>query len=226
MNLLLKLVWLAVRVLIALALAVYLLRFCVETPLLIPAAAVLYGFVLFVLFGLSAIQTIGERAGGLFLQSDKSFRIVPEYSRAEALAKKGKFAKALDAYRQVLQKFPDDAYAHIRIAELYQQHFHAPALAETELLAALGKPKDDESWTLTAHRLADLYQSELAKPQEAIALLRQIQEKLPGTKSAAFAAARIQVIEQSRTADQPPPPPEKISLRPSRYTIPKDDVQP
>jgi hypothetical protein len=93
-------------------------------------------------------------------------------------------------------------------------------LAELELLSALGKARGEDSTALAAGQLADLYQLMLQDPARALDVMKQLREKIPGTKQAALAEERIAVLETIVRDGVPlPKAPDKISNRPSRYKM-------
>src|SRR5438876_10832316 len=130
-------------------------------------AFLLYGFLLFALFGPSTITKVANHFMGLYWPDDSKFRVVPEYSIAEARVKQGRYAEAIDEYRKVIEQFPDDVYAHVRVAELFVERFNDPKSAEIELLAAVEKAKVEDAFAFGAQRLADLYQYSLQEPRRA-----------------------------------------------------------
>jgi tetratricopeptide (TPR) repeat protein len=176
---------------------------------------VVFAFVLFPM-----MHKLGGKTSGLFMPSDDQMRIVPEYSMAEARAKKGKYQEAVDEYRKVIAEHPEDIYPHLRIAELVLDHLNDLKLVETELLSALEKAEGDVSIALAAGRLADFYQLTLNDPARALEIMKQVREKIPGTKRADLADERIAVLERIvQTGAPPPQTPDKIAARPSRYKM-------
>jgi len=187
-------------------------------------ALLLAGIVAVVAFAIGRflIKLLGERAGKLFSPGDSQFRVVPEYSRAEARAKEGKYLEAVDEYRRVMVEHPDDIYPHLRIAELAVGHLNNVKLAERELGAALAKATGPDSIALAANRLADLYQDTLHDPAGALKVVKQLRERIPDTKQAKLAEERIAILEKAASGALPPPTvPGKVSIRPSRYKMPE-----
>jgi len=191
-------------------------------------AAILVGVIVglaivaFIIFGLPLLDKIGESTtSGLYTGSDDSSQIVPEYSIAEARANEGKYREAVDEYRKVIEKHPEDVYPHLRIAELALSHLKDNNLVEAELVAALGKAKGETSVALAAGRLADFYQLTVNDPARALDVMKQVREKIPGTKRASLAEERIAVLERIVQTGVSPPPktPDKIAARPSRYKM-------
>ena len=180
------------------------------------------GIVAFLIFGLPIIQRIGEKASTLFMPSDSNFRIMPEYSVAEARVKKGKYQEAVDEYRKVIVEHPDDIYPHLRIADLALHHLNDVKLAELELMSAFAKAKGEDTTALAAGRLADFYQHTLQEPARALDVMKQLREKIPNTKQAKLAEERIAVLEGiARGVVPAPKTPERIAVRPSRYKMPE-----
>lgn len=93
----------------------------------------------FFIVGFFILRKAGNKAAQLYMPADENVRVVPECSIAEARVKEGKYPEAIAEYRQVIEKFPADVYAHVRIAGLATEHLHDLKLAETELLAAQAK---------------------------------------------------------------------------------------
>jgi len=223
---------LTIRIVIALVLGVVLLKFVFSgthagqqmSPmdrLFGMFVAIFYGLALFALFGWSLLESIGERFGNsLYMPSDENFQIMPEYSVAEARAGLGKYQEAIDEYRKVILEYPDDIYPHLRIAEFAATHLNDLKLAELELLSALGKATGADSTALAAGRLADFYQLTLQDPARALEVMKQLRERIPGTKQARLAEQRITVLESIAHDGVPlPKPPDKIANRPSRFKM-------
>jgi tetratricopeptide (TPR) repeat protein len=221
---------LVVRLLIAAILGFFLLRYAqsavghgdITSAFFVGALVTMYGIVLFLLFGFSFIGKVTERFSNLYMPADSNFRIMPEYSVAEARVKKGRYAEAVDEYRAVIVKHPDDIYSHLRIADLALQHLNDVKLAELELQSALAKATGEDSTALAAGRLADLYQLTLHDVTRALDVMKQLREKIPNTKQAKLAEDRIAVLERLAHGEPPPPAtPGKIAPRPSRYKMPE-----
>ena len=177
--------------------------------------AAVYGLILFALFGFSMIRRVAERFGTLYEPGDKHFRIVPEYSTAEARVKVGRYAEAVEEYRQVIAQHPEDVYAHIRIAELAVERLNDVKLAELELMSAYAKATTEDATVMAAGRLADLYQNTLQNPTQAIAVMRQLQSRLPETKHVLGAQQRIDALERVKAGHTVPAVPAKIAFRPT-----------
>lgn len=182
---------------------------------------IFYGLVVFALFGWPLLQSIGERFGSsLYTPGDDCFRLMPEYSVAEAQLKKGNYKEAVDEYRKVILEYPDDIYPHLRIAELAVKHLNDLKLAELELLSAMGKAKGEDSTALAAGRLADFYQDTLQDPARALEVMKQLRKKIPGTKQAGLAEERIALLEGIADGGVVlPKTPDKIAHRRSRYNM-------
>ena len=181
----------------------------------------LAGIVLFFVVGLPLIHRLGGGVSRLFLQNDDSFGVMPEYSLAEACAQKGKYAEAVEEYRQVITQHPDDIYPHLRIADLALTQLNDTNLAEQELLSAFDKASGQDSLALAAGRLADLYQHRLHDVVRALEVMKQLREKIPDSKQAKLAEERIAALERLAKGETLlPVTPEKIPIRPSRYRMP------
>ncbi len=157
----------------------------------IVAWAALTGMLWFPFVGWPLINWLGETAGGLFMTSDKNFRVRPQYSIAEARVRQGRYADAVAAFREDIAKFPDETYPHIRIAELLREQLDDPDAALAELHAALHKATGEDAFALVAGRLADWLMELKNDRTAAIATLREIETRYPGTKHARLAQERI-----------------------------------
>jgi tetratricopeptide (TPR) repeat protein len=186
----------------------------------IVGALLFYALVLLLLFGRSIMEFVARKFENLYVGRDDDFRIVSEYSTAEARVKKGKYQEAIDEYRKVILEYPEDIYPHLRIAELAIKHLNDLKLAELDLLSALAKAKGEDSTALAAGRLADFYQHTLQDPARALEVMKQLREKIPGTKQSKLAEERIAFLEsigQGGVAMEKTP--DKIAHRRSRYSM-------
>jgi hypothetical protein len=182
--------------------------------------AIVYGIMLFFLFGWSFMESVGDQFGRLFMPSDSNYQIVPEYSVAEARVAAGKYQEAIDEYRKVIVDYPNDIYPHLRIAELAVKHLNDLKLAEIELLSGTVKAQGEVSMAIAAGRLADFYQFNRQDVARALEVMKQLREKIPGTKQAKLAEERITVLEGFLTGNaSPPQTPGKIAPRPSRFKM-------
>jgi hypothetical protein len=182
--------------------------------------AVVYGLILFALFGFSMIRRFAERFGALYEPGDEHFRIRPEYSTAEARVKVGRYEQAIEEFRKVIALHPGDIYAHLRIAQLAVEQLNDPGLAEMELTSAVAKASTEDSIVMAHHRLADFYEHTRHDGARAIAVMRQLQARLPATKHRLGAQQRIDSLGRA-SSGPPPAAPSKIAMRPSRYKIPE-----
>jgi tetratricopeptide (TPR) repeat protein len=217
-----------IRVLIALVLGFFLMRYGkfaiaggdIGGAIFAGGLVGAYGIVLFFLFGSSFMGVVSRRFENLYMGRDEDFRIMPEYSVAEARAAVGKYQEAVDEYRKVIAEYPEDIYPHLRIAEMAVKQLNDVKLAELELLSAIGKAKGEDSTALAAGRLADFYQHTLQDPARALEVMKQLREKIPDAKQAKLAEERIVVLEGIVHDGVPlPKSPEKLASRPSRFKL-------
>jgi tetratricopeptide (TPR) repeat protein len=178
------------------------------------------GLVAFFIFGIPLIKKIGENAFSFYTPSDDSSKITPEYSVAEARVNAGKYVEAIEEYRKVIARHPDDMYPHLRIADIALKHLQDAGTAEVELQASLAKAKGEDSAALAAGRLADLYHLTLQDPARALEVMKRLCEKIPDTKQAKLAEERIGILEGIIQRGEPlPEAPGKIVPRPSRFKL-------
>src|SRR5262249_16367951 len=61
---------------------------------------ILNGGILFVIVGLPMLENLGDRIGGLFMPSDDSVELRPDFSIAEARVKQGRYEEAIAEFRK------------------------------------------------------------------------------------------------------------------------------
>ncbi len=127
--------------------------------------------------------------------------IIPMYSKAVAMMKRGKYADAEWAVIQELEKCEDDYTGWMMLAELYATKFNdIPAAVQTisDLCEQPGTSPTQAAMAL--HRLAD-WQLQLAQdPGAARIVLGEISRKYPGTHLAFMAEQRRQQLPATREA--------------------------
>jgi tetratricopeptide (TPR) repeat protein len=153
---------------------------------------VVIGVMWALILGTAIGSRLGELAGRLWLPSDSSFRVRPEYSIAEARVKQGRYEEAIEAFRRDIEKFPKEVTPHMRIAEILIEHLHDPVNAVVELKAALPKARDVETFALVTHRLADIYAQQLGDSAAAVDCLNEIQRRFPKSRRARAALERAE----------------------------------
>jgi len=178
------------------------------------------GIVAFLIVGFPLLRKISENLFSFYGPSDDSTQITPEYSIAEARVNTGKYSEAIEEYRKVIARHPDDMYPHLRIADIALKYLQDAKTAEAELQAALAKAIGEDSSALAAGRLADLYQLTLHDPARALDVMKQLREKIPGTKQAKLAEQRIMILEGIVHRAEPlAKSPDKIANTPSRFKL-------
>ncbi|HXI84948.1 MAG TPA: tetratricopeptide repeat protein [Verrucomicrobiae bacterium] len=178
------------------------------------------GIVAFLIVGFPLLRKISENLFSFYGPSDDSTQITPEYSIAEARVNTGRYSEAIEEYRKVIVRHPDDMYPHLRIADIALKYLQDNQTTEMELQAALTKAKGEDSVALAAGRLADLYQHTLQDPARALDVMKQLREKIPTTKQAKLAEERIVILEGIvHSGETLPESPGKIAARPSRFKL-------
>ena len=178
------------------------------------------GIVAFLIVGFPLLRKISENLFSFYGSSDDSTQITPEYSIAEARVNTGKYSEAIEEYRKVIAKHPDDMYPHLRIADIALKYLQDAKTAEAELLVALAKASGEDSSALAAGRLADLYQFTVHVPTRALEVMKQLREKIPETKQAKLAEERIIILEGIVHRAEPlAKSPDKIANTPSRFKL-------
>jgi len=178
------------------------------------------GIVAFLIIGFPLLRKISENLFSFYGPSDDSTQIIPEYSIAEARVNTGKYSEAIEEYRKVIAKHPNDMYPHLRIADIALKYLQDARTAEAELLVAFAKASGEDSSALAAGRLADLYQFTVHDPIRALEVMKQLREKIPETKQAKLAEQRIMILEGIvHHGETLPETPGKIAARPSRFKL-------
>ena len=181
------------------------------------------GIAIFLIVGFPLLRRIAdyiEHAFSIYTPSDDSSQVMPEYSIAEARVNTGKYPEAIEEYRQVIAKHPDDMYPHLRIADVALKHLQDTQTAEVELQTALVKAKGEDSIALAAGRLADLYQLTLKDSARALEVMKQLRERIPSAKQTRLAQDRIAILEKIvLQGEAVPVPPQKIANKPSRFKM-------
>lgn len=83
----------------------------------------------------------------------------PAHSGCEALAARGMYREASEAYRALIASQPADNLARIKLAELYRAHLGDPETAERLLLAVRQNRPDPRHEFLAANLLLELHRS-------------------------------------------------------------------
>ena len=97
------------------------------------------GIVAFLIIGFPLLRRIVDSIFSFYTPSDDSSQITPEYSVAEARVNTGKYPEAIEEYRKVIARHPDDMYPHLRIADIALKHLEDARTAELNLQEALAK---------------------------------------------------------------------------------------
>ncbi len=158
------------------------------------------GFCFFALcFGLLAAWDIshfcGNRAVNALFNEDREGMEDDVYEAAETEWAKGDYLEAIRLLREYLAKRPRQQHAAIRIAEIYEKDLNNPLAAALEYEEILQKKLPRERWGWAAIHLANLYSGPLEKPDQAITLLRRLDNEYGETQAAEKARRRLAMIE-------------------------------
>jgi tetratricopeptide (TPR) repeat protein len=164
-------------------------------------AIVLFGLVVVVgvaagaLLAFSFVPQVAEGIGNMFYQPNEPIEKNPHAGALGAIAQ-GDYEKAVEEYRKVYEKNPDDTLALSEMARLYCDKLHDPAPAAQLLEGALQRELLPEDAAFLCSRLADVYWTHQHDVGGARALLLQVIETMPNTRHAANASHRLQEIER------------------------------
>lgn len=146
-----------------------------------------------ILLGVRLVQSLAERGVTAVLEPGGRGRDQAVYSHAEALAAKGNLEAASKAFAQVRAEHGEKA-SLLRVEAEVQLRADGNPERARELLMRLRKAPDvtraDELYA--THRLVDLYLGPLGDEARAMAELRRIAERFPGTRDAEGALAEIE----------------------------------
>jgi len=134
--------------------------------------------------------------GGIMGENTKFQRPPQMYGPARTLAAQGKYAEAIDEYRQILKEFPGDVEAQSDIAGIYFEKLKDYPRALEELNVLIGLKLDGPTRATTLMRLADLYEEHFHSPRYAANCLGEIVEKYPNSRFAPAAAERFAKLKQ------------------------------
>lgn len=147
-------------------------------------------------------QFLGNRAVQSLFNEDNPDMPDDEYEAAETEWGKGNYLEAVRLLREYLAKRPRQQHAALRIAEIYEKDLNNPLAAALEYEEILQKKLPRERWGWAAVHLANLYSGPLEKPEQAVALLRRLDNEYGDTQAAEKARRRLAMIDGD-------PPPEK-----------------
>jgi TolA-binding protein len=134
---------------------------------------------------------VANRAHSGVFATDTAPESNPEYDAAEEVAMNGDYLAAIQMMRDYLKRNPSEQYVAIRIAEIYEKDLNNYLAAAMELEEVLNKRISKEKWGWTAIHLANLYSGRLAKPEQALNVLRRIVKEAPDTAAAKKARERV-----------------------------------
>ena len=165
------------------------------------------GFCLSVLFiGLLAAydisQYLGKGAINTLFNDDGVGMIDDEYEVAEAEWQNGDYLEAIRLMRDYLAKNPKQVHASIRIAEIYEKDLNNPLAAALEYEEILEQKLPRERWGWAAIHLANIYSGPLEKPDQAISLLRRLDDEYGDTQAAEKARRRLAMIDGTADPDE------------------------
>lgn len=130
-----------------------------------------------------------------FLYSAVGIRISKPYSLPKSYYAKGKYQEAIKEYGKILEGDPKEVTAQFEIADIYYFKLKNYSQAATEYREVLNRNPDDELWTFTINRLADIYCEHFRESDWAIRELEKIIGRFPDSKRARQAKRRIESIK-------------------------------
>lgn len=147
-------------------------------------------------------QFLGNRTVKTLFNDDNQDLLDDEYENAETEWGKGNYLEAIRLLREYLAKRPRQQHAALRIAEIYEKDLNNPLAAALEYEEILQKKLPRERWGWAAIHLANLYSGPLAKPEQAVALLRRLDNEYGDTQAAEKARRRLAMIDGNSPPDK------------------------
>lgn len=153
--------------------------------------------------------TAGKSAVFLGVSSGSSTPKRKGYSRAEALAVRGEFEAAINAYQVAIMEAPEDGEPYLRVARIYRDH-----LWDTDKALRWFRRATDEAVlpggleVLARREMAEFFIHQLGEPQRAAPELARLADAFPETPDGEWAQqelARIKVA-MARAEGGPPEP--------------------
>ena len=140
-------------------------------------------------------QFFGNRTVKTLFKDDNQDMLDDEYEAAETEWGKGNYLEAVRLLREYLANRPRQQHAALRIAEIYEKDLNNPLAAALEYEEILQKKLPRERWGWAAIHLANLYSGPLEKPEQAVALLRRLDNEYGDTQAAEKARRRLAIID-------------------------------
>ncbi len=147
-------------------------------------------------------QFLGNHTVKTLFNEDNPDMLDDEYEAAETEWGKGNYLEAIRLLRDYLVKRPRQQHAALRIAEIYEKDLNNPLAAALEYEEILQKKLPRERWGWAAIHLANLYSGPLEKPEQAVALLRRLDNEYGDTQAAEKARRRLAMIDGANPPDQ------------------------
>ncbi len=163
----------------------------VGAPMLI---SIIYGGVLAVLYVLPMfVDKIGEEVMGSSAEVEDD-----PLDEARAAVAAGEYAEAIGVYRKAWLENRDERFPVLEIAKIQRTSLGSPVVAVSTLNEALDDhewPEDDAAFMM--FRIAEIYEEDLGDREGLAKILREVTEKLEGTRHAANAAHRLREMSET-----------------------------
>ena len=151
------------------------------------SGAIVLGFMVAVFL----MPFFGDKIAGFFYNAPEKAEPDPG-SHARALVAQGHYDEAMEAYLDLAKDQPENRLPVVEAMRLAREKLHNPVQAILIVREALARhqwPQDDQAFFL--FRLAEIHDEDLAQRQDAIALMREVTKKFPGTSHTANALHKL-----------------------------------
>lgn len=164
----------------------------------IPVGAALFGWAFVGVYGLARLSLFDRSAGSIgriLVPSGSSTPSVNQHSNIQALVARGEYAKAAEAYRQVIAAEPNDLVACEQLGQLALRElkdFELALFAYREAEKRSREPRRRAGYALLA---ANIYRDNLKDYGRAIVELRRVLARHPGIPNASSIRTEIEELK-------------------------------
>jgi tetratricopeptide (TPR) repeat protein len=141
------------------------------------------------------LPQLGEGIGNFFFNPNEKLEDHPHTVAITAVAR-GDYQRAVDEYRKVTHKNPEDTLAYSEAARVLCEKMHQCEEGAALLEHALDRDWAPEDAAFLSLRLADVYWHHTHDLSRARELLLQIMEQVPDSKQAATAAHKLHELDR------------------------------
>lgn len=148
------------------------------------------------------IEAAGRLGGLVYAPSGASTPARAQYSRAAALAARGRLDEALTAYLAHVADHPADPVPYLRLARLFREQMGDPAEAIRWFRAARdAEGADEDVARLATREIIETFTNRLGETGRAVPELARLTERFPESPDGRWAAARLRELKAELGTD-------------------------